>query len=90
MLVLCFLIPIVYSQYVFALGDSMNKLIPLDAAVYKAQQTSSLFTAILAQASTECSKELLDLISIACDLNSEIRQSLHDALVNVPGGECHA
>ncbi|HBC5557039.1 TPA: hypothetical protein KEU64_002302 [Proteus mirabilis] len=50
--------------------------LPLDVATYKAQQCNSLFTVILDQASNECSKELLDLISIACDLNEEIWQSL--------------
>ncbi|MEX9874025.1 hypothetical protein AB7X03_11145 [Providencia rettgeri] len=57
----------------------MNKPIPLDPATYKAQQCSSLFTVILEQAANECSKELLDLISIACDLNGEIWQSLAEA-----------
>lgn len=50
--------------------------LPLDVATYKAQLCNSLFTVILEQASNECSKELLDLISIACDLNEEIWQSL--------------
>ncbi|EJD6329646.1 hypothetical protein ACI8BE_007115 [Proteus mirabilis] len=57
----------------------MNKPIPLDVAIYKAQQCNSLFTVILEQASHECSKELLDLTSIACDLNEEIWQSLAEA-----------
>ncbi|AFH95288.1 hypothetical protein ACU7RR_004234 [Providencia stuartii] len=57
----------------------MSKPIPLDVATYKAQQCNSLFTVILEQASNECSKELLDLISIACDLNEEIWQSLAEA-----------
>lgn len=53
--------------------------LPLDAAAYKAQQCSSLFAVILEHAATECSKELLDLIAIACDLNGEIWQSLAEA-----------
>lgn len=55
----------------------MSKPLSLDAATYKAQQVSSLFTVILEQAADECSRELLDLISIACDLNGEIWQSLN-------------
>ncbi|MER5007323.1 hypothetical protein [Morganella morganii] len=54
----------------------MSKPLPLDAATYKAQQASSLFSVILEQAANECSSELLDLISIVCDLNGEIWQSL--------------
>ncbi|HEM8210041.1 TPA: hypothetical protein U2M19_000851 [Providencia rettgeri] len=57
----------------------MYKPLSLDAAAYKAQQCSSLYSVILEQAATECSKELLDLISIACDLNGEIWQSLAEA-----------
>ncbi|HIE5975308.1 TPA: hypothetical protein ACXNXU_002707 [Proteus mirabilis] len=57
----------------------MSKPITLDVATYKAQQCNSLFTVILEQASNECSKELLDLISIACDLKEEIWQSLAEA-----------
>lgn len=53
-----------------------QSVIPLDVAAYKAQQASSLFTVILEQAANECSSELLDLISIVCDLNGEIWQSL--------------
>ncbi|MEI9715885.1 hypothetical protein V5049_10630 [Moellerella wisconsensis] len=57
----------------------MSKPIPLDAAAYKAQQLSSLFSVILEQASDECSRELLDLIFIASDLNGEIWKSLEEA-----------
>lgn len=57
----------------------MSKPITLDVATYKAQQCNSLFTVILEQASNECSKELLDLISIAYDFNAEICESLEEA-----------
>lgn len=57
----------------------MSKSTLLDVVTYKAQQCNSLFTVISEQASNECSKELLDLISIACDLNEEIWQSAREA-----------
>lgn len=58
----------------------MSNALSLDAAAYKAQQISSLHTVILEQAAKECSRELLDLISIACDLNEEIWQSLKNSM----------
>ncbi|WP_413482150.1 hypothetical protein [Morganella psychrotolerans] len=63
----------------------MSKPLPLDAAAYKGQQASSLYSVILEQADTECSSELLDLISIACDLNGEIWQALKS---HVEAGSC--
>lgn len=56
----------------------MPNAICIDKAKYKAGLASSLYSVILEQASVECSKELLDLISIACDLNQQISQSLRD------------
>lgn len=55
----------------------MSQPLPLDAADYKARQVSSLYSVILEQASGECSPDLLNLISIACDLNQQISQSLN-------------
>ncbi|OBU10774.1 hypothetical protein [Morganella psychrotolerans] len=55
----------------------MSKPLPLDAATYKAQQVSSLFTVILEQAESECSPDLFDLISIASDIHCDISQSLN-------------
>ncbi len=57
----------------------MSKPIPLDRAAYKAQQNNSLLAVILEQVSSDCSSELVDLISIACDLSGEIWQSLEEA-----------
>ncbi|WP_272579641.1 hypothetical protein [Providencia sp. PROV266] len=57
----------------------MSKPISLDVAAYKAQQNNSLFIFILERAGHECSRELIDLISIAYDSNNEIRKSLEEA-----------
>lgn len=57
----------------------MSKPISLDVAAYKAQQANSLIATILEQAQGKCSSELIDLISIACDLSGEIWQSLAEA-----------
>ncbi len=54
----------------------MLNTICIDTAKYKAGLASSLYSVILEKASDECSQELLDLISIACDLNQQISQSL--------------
>lgn len=51
--------------------------IPLDVAAYKARLVTSLYSVILERASGECSPDLLNLISIACDLNQQISQSLN-------------
>ncbi|HCC0195356.1 hypothetical protein J0A78_06430 [Providencia rettgeri] len=56
----------------------MLNTICIDTAKYKASLASSLYSVILEKASDECSQELLDLISIACDLNQQISQSLRD------------
>ncbi|MCX2588731.1 hypothetical protein OQ435_11190 [Proteus penneri] len=58
----------------------MSKPIPLDTAIYKAQQNNSLFAVILEQASKDCSRELIDLISIAYDFNAEICKPLEEAI----------
>lgn len=57
----------------------MNKPIPLDTAIYKAQQNNSLLAVILEQVSSDCSRELIDLVSIAYDFNAEICESLEEA-----------
>ncbi|EMB2320903.1 TPA: hypothetical protein SMR84_003853, partial [Proteus mirabilis] len=54
----------------------MSKPIPLDIAAYKAQQNNSLLAVILELASKDCSRELIDLVSIAYDFNAEICESL--------------
>ncbi|HHE4677332.1 TPA: hypothetical protein ACPEUE_001082 [Proteus mirabilis] len=56
----------------------MLNTICIDTAKYKAGLASSLYSVILEKVSDECSQELLDLISIACDLNQQISQSLRD------------
>ncbi|QCJ70629.1 hypothetical protein C9446_12665 [Providencia heimbachae] len=57
----------------------MSKPIPLDRAAYKAQQNNSLLAVVLDKAIKDCSREPVDLISIACDFNQEICESLEEA-----------
>ncbi|WP_247717103.1 hypothetical protein [Morganella morganii] len=58
-------------------SNSMSpSAIPLDVAAYKARLVTSLYSVILERAGSECSPDLFDLISIACDIHCEIRQSL--------------
>ncbi|WP_265494700.1 hypothetical protein [Providencia heimbachae] len=57
----------------------MSKPIPLDRAAYKAQQNNSLLAIVLDKAIKDCSRELVDLISIAYDFNQEICESLEEA-----------
>lgn len=56
----------------------MPDAIRIDAAKYNAGLVSSLYSVILDQACKECSPDLLNLISIACDLNQQISQSLRE------------
>lgn len=56
----------------------MSDAIYIDTAKHKADLASSLYSVILEQACKECSPDLLNLISIACDLNQQISQSLRD------------
>lgn len=53
-----------------------QSVIPLDVAAYKARQITSLYSVILEQAERECSPDLFDLITIACDMHCDISQSL--------------
>lgn len=57
----------------------MSKPIPLDLAVYKAQQAHSLIMDILEKANGKCPTELVDLITIVCDLSGEILESFEEA-----------
>lgn len=57
----------------------MSEPIPLDRAAYKAQQNNPLLAVILEQVSSDCSRELIDLVSIAYDFNAEICASLEEA-----------
>lgn len=55
----------------------MREPISLDVAAYRAGLNCSLFEVILDEAFKEkVSSVLIDLISIACDTNNEIRRSL--------------
>ncbi|HDW1092505.1 TPA: hypothetical protein RK136_000028 [Enterobacter kobei] len=54
----------------------MRDPICLEQAEYKSALASSLFETILEKASAECSETLLNHISLACDLNQEIRRAL--------------
>ncbi|MDE9454555.1 hypothetical protein [Xenorhabdus bovienii] len=50
--------------------------IPLDQAMHRAGLGISLFGVILDQTSNNCSTELHDLISLACDINQEVYNAL--------------
>lgn len=54
----------------------MCEPITLEQAEYKSALTASLYEIILEKACSECSATLLNLISIACDLNQEIHRAL--------------
>ncbi|RSB63038.1 hypothetical protein EGT71_08845 [Atlantibacter subterranea] len=54
----------------------MREPICLEQAEYKSALAASLYETILEKASVECSETLLNLISIACDLNQEIHRAL--------------
>ncbi|MEQ4694548.1 hypothetical protein [Providencia manganoxydans] len=53
--------------------------ITIHQAAEKAQQAHSLIMDILEKANGRCPTELVDLITIACDLSGEIRESLEEA-----------
>lgn len=50
--------------------------IPLETAEYRSGLACSLYETILEKASEECSQQLVDLISLAYDINHEIHRSL--------------
>ncbi|WP_227668352.1 hypothetical protein [Klebsiella variicola] len=54
----------------------MREPITLDQAEYKSGLACSLWEAILDKACKECSPVLVDLLSLACDINQEVHQSL--------------
>jgi len=58
----------------------MREPIALDQAEYKCAMAAALYETIMEKACDECSQHLLSLISIACDFNQEIHQSLIAAL----------
>ncbi|CDH24391.1 hypothetical protein [Xenorhabdus bovienii] len=63
------------------LSYAMHKQsIPLDQAMYRAGLGISLFNIILDQTSNNCSTELHDLISLACDINQEVYHALQAAV----------
>ncbi|MGG2141612.1 hypothetical protein [Symbiopectobacterium sp. RP] len=54
-----------------------NTPIPLDTAAYRVSVACSLYEVILDKANDEKSSPVpIDLISLACDLNSEVSRSL--------------
>ncbi|MGX8942229.1 hypothetical protein ACWWJF_20260 [Symbiopectobacterium sp. Eva_TO] len=54
-----------------------NTPIPLDTAAFRASAACSLYEVILDKANDEkVSPVLIDLLSIACDLNCEVSRSL--------------
>lgn len=58
-----------------------NRPIPLDTAAYRASVACSLYEVILDKANDEKSSPvLIDLISLACDINFEVSRSL-EALI---------
>ena len=54
----------------------MRKSILLDQTAYRLGLATSLYETIMDKACDECSKQLLDLISLACDINQEAYHSL--------------
>lgn len=57
----------------------MREPIALDVAEYRAGLACSLHETIMEKACNECSPQLIDLISLACDINQEVHQSLRAA-----------
>ncbi|MFZ4220421.1 hypothetical protein ACEV6Q_21530 [Enterobacter ludwigii] len=55
---------------------TMRNPVPLDVAEYRSGLACSLWSAILEKASDECSQDLLNLLSLACDINHEVHVSL--------------
>ncbi|MEQ9877442.1 hypothetical protein ABRP92_05570 [Pectobacterium aroidearum] len=63
----------------------MHERISLPLAAHRAAMNATLFETIMDKANEEgVSKQLFDLITIACDFNDEISRSL-DATVNTGG-----
>lgn len=58
----------------------MREPIPLDLAKYRAELACSLYEVIMDLACKESSKQLLDLISLACDINQEGFHSLQASM----------
>ena len=61
----------------------MRDSIDLFQAEYKSALAQSLYEIILEKACAECSETLLNLISLACDLNQEIH---HELIANIEMG----
>ncbi|MDX7988875.1 hypothetical protein FE392_16345 [Xenorhabdus sp. 12] len=57
-----------------------QKAIPLDQAMYRAGLAISLFEVILDQIGRDCSEELRDLLSLACDFNQDVYYALCTAV----------
>lgn len=66
----------------------MRNAMTLDRAEYRTGQACSLFETIMDMAGDECSQQLLDLISMACDINHETHLALknHETLPPVMKG----
>jgi hypothetical protein len=56
----------------------MRNPIPLDQAEYRSGLGCSLWSTILEKAAGECSQDLFNLLSLACDINHETHVSLAD------------
>lgn len=54
----------------------MREPIALDVAEYRTGLACSLYETIMEKACNECSPQLIDLISLACDINQEVHRSL--------------
>ncbi|MDC9581938.1 hypothetical protein PSI15_10230 [Xenorhabdus sp. PR6a] len=61
-------------------GRTPKKAMPLDQAMYRAGLAISLFQVIIDQIDRDCSEELRDLISLACDFNQEVYHALYAAV----------
>ncbi|CAM3488754.1 hypothetical protein KKJ06_14795 [Xenorhabdus bovienii] len=57
-----------------------QKTISLDQAMYRAGLAMSLFEVILDKIGRDCSEELRDLLSLACDFNQDVYHALCTAV----------
>lgn len=61
----------------------MRNSLAINKIEYKSQVASSLYEVILEKAANECSRQLFDLLGIACDLN----QSIHKDAITIVENE---
>ncbi|HGJ5879025.1 MAG TPA: hypothetical protein ACHBZ9_08135 [Arsenophonus nasoniae] len=62
----------------------MRNSLAINKIEYKSQVASSLYEVILEKAANECSRQLFDLLGIACDLNQSIHKDAITIVENMP------